>query len=190
MRPLIPNNAPPATNPTAAGVYGEPLNLVMEHADFVQYPGFYFYQNTVLVRRPPSGNLYAFGTVRNYADSIRRVYNNIFLQLEGGLSQRIPEQEGDLAFGHNLLWSMKSIASSKFPTDVHANPAFVAFSLDWRDPHDWHLQDSSPCRGAGIEIPVAWPDSLRDQELDSAHPDIGAVPYGFAGTVWGPDADI
>ncbi|MNC98948.1 hypothetical protein D3C83_170640 [compost metagenome] len=65
---------------------------------------------------------------------------------------------------------------------------FVRLTADWRDGSDFHLQTGSAAIDAGVEIPSEWPDPLR--ALDAGPPDIGAVPYGVSGEVFGPDAEI
>jgi hypothetical protein len=83
----------------------------------------------------------------------------------------------------NLLWGVKARASSgtRGPHDIYADPAFANLStLDLR------LSPRSPAVDAGVEIPPAWPDSLR--RADKGKPDIGALPLGAAMLRVGPAA--
>lgn len=192
MRPDTPNNAPYDTDPTGDGFYTDPHNLIMEHADTVQYPGLYFYHNIVLSELSAQGQgWYGFNILRMRNNSIRRAWNNIFIQLVGQPGQSIQSAMGDdTLYGYNLHWNPTTGSSGRVPGDVHADPKFVAMTTNWKDPHDFHLQSISPARSVGIQIPAAWPDPLRDEEADPTHPDIGAIPFGFIGKIWGPDADV
>jgi hypothetical protein len=184
MRPGTPGG-PRTRDEREPNEYYSGYNLRMEHADLVTYPGLYFYHNTVLAR----GNkrTYCQGITEKYADSIRRVYNNIFVQTDLRPQQNVRRSNGDLDFGHNLQWSLQGGSSGSWPGDVHADPKFVQWSADWRDPQDFHLQQSSPARAAGREIPADWVDPLRDMDPDH---DLGAIPSGVSGIPFGPDADL
>lgn len=184
MRPMTPG-APRVEGTVEPDEYYNGYNLRMEHAAIVTYPGLYFYHNTVLAR----GNkrTYCQGITERYDKTIRRVFNNIFAQGHQRPQQNIRRSNGDLEFGYNLQWSLTMGSGGSVTGDVHADPKFVKWTPDWRDPDDFHLQGESPARGAGTVIPAEWFDPLRD--LDPNH-DIGAIPFGVTWTTFGPDADL
>jgi hypothetical protein len=184
MRPATPGR-PAAEGVIQASEYYNGYNLRMEHADIVTYPGLYFYHNTVLAR----GNkrTYCQGITEKYDDSIRRVFNNIFVQSDLRPQQNIRRSNGDLDFGYNLQWSLTKGSSGTWPGDVHSDPKFEKWTADWRDTDDFHLQRDSPAIGAGKDLPSEWFDPLRD--LDPDH-DMGAIPFGVSGNPFGPDADL
>ena len=184
MRPMTPGS-PQLEGAAEPNEYYEGYNLRMEHADVVTYPGLYFYHNTVLARR--SQRTYGQGITEKYDQSIRRVFNNIFGQTANRPQQTVRRSNGDLEFGYNLQWSLTVGSGGTWPGDVHADPRFVKWTPDWRDPDDFHLLPDSPARGRGTTIPTEWFDPLRD--LDSQH-DIGAIPFGVSGTPFGPGADL
>lgn len=184
MRPMTPGGVR-VEGTVEPNEYYDGYNLRMEHADIVTYPGLYFYHNTVLARG--SKRTYGQGITERYDDTIRRVFNNIFGQSDRRPQQNIRRANGDLEFGNNLQWSLTMGSGGSWAGDVHADPKFVKWTSEWRDPDDFHLQSESPARGAGAVIPVEWFDPLRDVDPDH---DIGAIPFGFTGIVFGPEADL
>ena len=184
MRPMPPGT-PQGEGAVEPSEYYDGYNLRMEHADRITYPGLYFYHNTVLARR--NKQTYCQGITEKYNDSIRRVFNNIFAQSDLRPQQNIRRSNGDLEFGHNLQWSLTMGSGGTWPGDVHADPKFVKWTADWRDPDDFHLLPESPARSGGAAIPAEWFDPLRDRDPDH---DIGAIPFGVSGTTFGPDADL
>jgi hypothetical protein len=184
MRPATPGR-PGVEGDLQANEYYNGYNLRMEHADIVTYPGLYFYHNTVLAR----GNkrTYCQGITEKYDHTVRRVFNNIFVQTELRPQQIIRRSNGDLEFGFNLQWSLKMGSSGTWAGDVHAEPKFEKWTADWRDADDFHLRMDSPAIGAGKKLPPEWFDPLRD--LDLGH-DMGAIPFGVRGNPFGPDADL
>lgn len=185
MRPHTLSGPPDATDPAGTMFY-DGYNLRMEHNDVGVYPRLFFYHNTVLA--PQNLDTYCQGIAEKYFDTTRAVLNNIFLQERGRPVQDIPRYKtGELIVGHNLQWSRLHGSNGSLTGDVHADPLLREWNPDWRDPQDFRLQTQSPARGAGKAIPSNWFDPLRD--LDPDH-DLGAIPAGFTGTVFGPDADI
>jgi hypothetical protein len=161
-------------------------SLLQEHGP-VTPANVYFYHNIVIVREQKRA--YMAGLGEQYEHSTRRIYNNVLVQVDGRLQQRIlPAAEGDVQSSSNLQWVLGSDAADERPGDIHADPRFVAFHPDWRAPHDWSLRPESPAIDAGSVLPTDWPDPLR--ELDSGAPDIGAIPFGVTLTVLGPDAEL
>lgn len=178
---------------------------------------YYFYQNTVLKKEPAWRDQYAFGfAVRGLTGpprpwngektirSPRRVFNNIFLQVEGlpGLVLPPKPEEVDMQTDGNLFWGIeqgptfkgdffakvrqsKTFDESKkqFPSgwaahDVFGDPKFAQWTNEKGKALDLSLQKSSPAVNAGVKIPADWVDPLRDQDKDA--PDIGALPLGVA----------
>jgi len=58
-----------------------------------------------------------------------------------------------------------------------ADPRLAEWANDWRQPFDLRLSNESPAIDAGVALPDAWPDPLRDD--DRGKPDIGAIAAGI-----------
>ena len=165
----------------------------------------YFYQNTVITPGAAWRNYYgAMIGVMGSTGSKRRVFNNIFLQLDGdvGVNFQGVQPDDDLQVDANLMWSAArgrssgdvfakfrgspAFAASKkrYPPgwgagDVHADPQFVDMGRG-----DFRLRPGSQAVDAGIRLPATWPDTRRS--VDKKMPDIGALPVGSAPRRVGP----
>jgi hypothetical protein len=161
-------------------------SLLQEHGP-VTPANVYFYHNIIVVYARQ--RVYMAGLGEQYEHAIRRVYNNILIQIEDQPIQLIRRAlNGNFQSQSNLQWGVLAGSRGSHPGDIHADPQFVGLDVDWRAPHDWHLQPTSPAIDAGFVLPATWPDPLR--ELDWGPPDIGAIPYGVTGTVVGPEAEL
>lgn len=182
------------------GVYGGPPTrdnhgrdvfrrglLTNEHSNSIR-PDVYFYHNTIALYDSREHDYYLANLGSDYAGADFRVYNNILILVAGRPRQNIRAEPGNFESRNNLQWGVTNASSGSLPGDVHADPMLVAFSADWRDDTDIHLQAGSPAIDAGFPIPAEWPDALRAHERGA--PDIGAVPFGLSGTTFGPGADL
>jgi len=171
--------------------------LCGDHGTPVWEP-MYFYQNTVITAGPAWRNYYgALIGVMGTTGTTRRVFNNIFAQLDGdpGLSFQGVQPNDDLQVDANLLWSVN--AGPRRSGDVFAkfrsSPTFSSskkrYAPGWgasdmfADPMlidlargDMRLSRKSPAIDAGVALPSGWPDSLRS--VDNKKPDLGAFPLG------------
>jgi hypothetical protein len=176
------------------------------------WPVYHFYQNTVLRRTPVFRNYYLMGMgAQAMRNTERDVLNNIFVQMDRvpglgfvGMKEAAPIREGG-----NLIWgyvegpqlegdyfarfrasplfedSRKQYGPGWTTQDLVADPKFVSLNPDGSGKDDLRLKPDSAAVNAGVEIPAAWPDPLRDE--DTGAPDIGALPRGVA--PWGIGID-
>ena len=161
-----------------------------------------FYHNTVITAGNAIRDYYAAQLVMGTKGTKRRLFINIFVQLEGTPGLNVPAPGDDLQAGGNLLWGMRS--GPGVQGDFFAQrgprpgpPGFGAGDV-FRDPRLVHLVagdpalDVRPLAGgggvvdAGVTVPAAWPDPLR--AADKGKPDIGALPLGAAMLQVGPAA--
>ncbi len=185
----IPRDADGDSNPRIAGSEGR---LCGDHGSPIWDP-IHFYQNTVITDGKPFRGYYGAVLVQNVAGSRRRIFNNIFVRMDGEPGLKFPSTTDDLEVDANLLWgvaagerpnffdkfrkSKEFLASqSRYPPgwgarDIYADPRFVNVAIG-----DVRLQRGSPAIDAGIAIPTSWPDSLRG--IDRGKPDLGALPEG------------
>lgn len=158
----------------------------------------FVYHNTVITAANTWRNYYgALLGVMGTTGSKRRVFNNMFVQLEGdpGMSFQGTKPTDDLQVDGNLLWSVangpqfrgdffaKHRASGVFETskdqyapgwaanDIYADPRFTDLASG-----DVRIAKQSAAIDAGIALPASWPDSLRS--VDRGKPDLGALPLG------------
>lgn len=186
-----------------------PSRLVGDHGSPVWEP-MIFYHNTVLWHEPAFRQYYGMGLAGHAQGSKRRVFNNIFVQLQGQPGLAFGASDDDVEAASNLLWSVdegpkfkgdffaafhksKAFADSKkrFPPgwgadDRYADPAFA--NPPSRDviAGNWQLTKTSHAIDAGKELPKDWPDPLR--KLDAGRPDLGALPLGAPALKVGPAA--
>lgn len=162
----------------------------------------YFYHNTVLA---DSGaymkHVYGLGWGWHTSGTVRHLFNNIFVQVEGtpSLTFRV-RPEDDLKVDGNLHWGLvdgpaymgdyfaefrksSTFEASKrhYPDgwgahDAFGDPKFAGLTPDWRNPVDIGLLPGSRAIDAGIELPPDWPDPLR--QFDERRPDAGCLPLG------------
>jgi len=164
----------------------------------------YVYHNTFLMQGGPWRGYYAFTWGSHTRGTTRRVFNNLFVQIErlAELNFTAVSAADDFQCDANLHWSLregpgyagdffgKFRASPLFAAsrrqyapgwsanDLFADPKFAALDADATRPLDLHLREDSPAIGAGVALPAEWPDSLRSS--DGARPDMGALPHGGA----------
>ena len=159
------------------------------------------YHNTLLAGDAPRYEYATDGFSRAVGHgSYRRVYNNIVCQLRELPGQWLPEGQADYAADGNLLWSVsdgprtQTLPKPRYGKDYNlppaewaahdkfADPRFVTFHADWRQPVDLRLREESPAVDAGVEIPLSVyrhgpaEDPLKGH--DKGRPDMGAVPRG------------
>jgi len=192
----------PPEKPDPSGAYlDHPTEILAhDHGDPV-HPNYYVYQNTFLMPSVWRG-YYDFTWGAHTRGTTRRVFNNLFIQIEGlpGLNVSALAAEDDFQSDGNLMWGLKEgpkyagelfagfrrsalFASSKqhYPpgwgaNDLCADPKFVSLDAGGKWPLDLRLQKDSPAIGAGVGLPPEWPDPLRG--VASGKPDIGALPTG------------
>lgn len=191
-----------ASFPAAGGLCGEHGSPIWEPV--------YFYHNTIVSRvHPEYRGYYAGGWAGHTRGTTRRVFNNIFVELETAPGFSLPGAvEDDFLADHNLHWGMnvspddaqallrefhqspaflarqRAHASGWAIHDIIADPRFLRLERDWREAADWRLQQGSPAVDAGAELPADWPDPLR--ERDAGRPDLGALPLGAEMFAVGP----
>lgn len=160
----------------------------------------FFYQNTVLAPGNAWRDYYAAQLVAGTKGTKRRLFNNIFLQIEGTPGLAVPAPGDDLAADGNLLWGAKTgpafqgdffaaRKSKPLPPDfgahdIFADPKLARITPD--GPLDARLLPGSAAIDAGVKLPAEWPDSLR--AADKSKPDIGALPQGAPMLRVGPAA--
>jgi len=173
--------------------------LCSDHGSPIWKP-MVFYHNTVIAADSAFRNYYGAGLGGHLRGTKRRVLNNIFVQVRGLPGLNFDAQASDLHADGNLHWGVsdgasldreffakfrlsKTFAESKaqYPpgwtaNDVFADPRFLGFSGASTAKNDYRLQPGSAAVDAGVAIPAAWPDPLR--EADRGKPDLGALPLG------------
>lgn len=191
---------PEQADPTGAFVNLPTFIIAHDHGSPV-HPTYFVYHNTFLLTQPAYRNYYDFTWGAHMrGGAVRRVFNNIFLQIEGlpGENMTMLSADDDYQSDGNLKWGVKEgpkfsgdffakfRASPLFEAskkqyapgwgthDVFADPRFVAFDGQSTSPADVHLQSGSPAIDAGVPVPADWPDTLRAN--DTGKPDIGAFP--------------
>jgi len=175
-------------------------------------PNYYVYHNTFLMQESPFRNYYAMGWGAHTYDSVRRIFNNVFVQVEEPpmLNATAIGAEDDFAADGNLYWAVKEgpgftgdyFAPLRKPPlaelskkhyapgwsahDRFADPKFTALGMSVEGPADFRLLPDSPAIDAGVAIPGEWPDPLRAS--DKGTPDLGALPAGAPLLEVGPAA--
>jgi len=160
----------------------------------------FFYHNTVITAGNAWRDYYGAQMVMGTKDTRRRLFNNIFVQIEGNPGLVVPRPNDDVMADGNLLWGLK--VGSGFHGDFFAprkaKPGAAGFGAGdlYADPRFVHLVAGDPVldvrpRGgggvdAGVVIPVEWPDSLHP--VDRGKPDIGALSLGAPMLQVGPAA--
>jgi hypothetical protein len=193
---------PPETpDPSGAFLHGEG-HLVGDHGGPI-WPVMYVYHNTLLRETPVFRDYFLFGLgAQGLRHNERDVFNSIFVQTHAipGVGFAGIKEPGNLREGGNLLWCLEAGPNAgedffaKFratplftksreyydagftSNDRVADPKFVALGADRGKPADLRLSKESPAVNAGLPLPEAWPDPLR--EADRGQPDIGALPLG------------
>ena len=186
------------TEPDPTGSYLNRRSRVCGDHGSPTWPVFYIYHNTFIIPDNTWRDYYAFGWGGHTRETTRRIYNNIFVQVQGIPGFVIPSVD-DLHADGNLFWgivdgpsyqgdvlgefrkSKTFVALSKHSAtlfgsrDIFDNPRFRTFKQDSRESTDLRLKGNSSAIDAGIEIPSDWPDPLRN--VDSGNPDIGMLPH-------------
>jgi hypothetical protein len=150
---------------------------------------------------------YAFSWGAHTAGTTRRVFNNIFAQVDGMPGQNTTGMSADDDFeaDGNLYWSVREgkkqswdffvpfrlspvFADSKKHYapglglgDRFGDPQFVSLDVEGKQPLDARIKSGSAAARGGVAIPAEWPDPLRAAAGTDA-PDIGAVPV--KGETW------
>jgi hypothetical protein len=200
-------STPPASakdDVPGAACWNREGRIAGDHGSPIWEPMF-FYHNTVLTAGPAFRNYCAAGLAGHMSGTRRRVFNNLFVQVEGSPGLNFPAATEDLEARGNLHWGIsagpgvrgdyfaKFRASALFRAsqkqhppgwtsgDLFADPKFVDLAGG-----DLGLSKDSPARGAGIALPADWPDPLR--KAHSGKPDMGALPPGSEPLRVGPAA--
>ncbi|MBW3540338.1 MAG: hypothetical protein KY476_08715 [Planctomycetes bacterium] len=193
--------APPSEpDPSGAFLHQHSGWLAHEHGN-PTLAVYYVYHNTFLLPGRPANGHYAWTWGSHMGGTTRRVFNNVFVQLEGlpGTDVRSLSVEHDFQADGNLYWSLREgpkqtadylaklgqsalfeESRKRYPPgwgahDLFADPEFID-DADAEGPVDIRLRETSPAIDAGVELPADWPDPLRDQ--DDGKPDLGALPLG------------
>ncbi|MCH8830676.1 MAG: hypothetical protein IID45_13955, partial [Planctomycetes bacterium] len=195
LRAPVPYHTPRQNGPQTITSYGR---LCGDHGGPVWEP-IWFYHNTVIARSG-SGRSFGFGMAGHIRRTRRRVFNNLFLQVEGTPLMRFPRAADDFQSDGNLCWSygkdartaakpLADFRQSKTFQDSQrryrpgweaggmiADPRLLKFTPIPYAPLDVGLKRNSPAVNAGVILPRNWPDPLRPR--DKSRPDIGVVPLG------------
>ena len=192
---------PRKPDPTGAFLNHPTTILAHDHGS-PTWPVAYIYHNTFLMSAKPWRGYYGLTWGSHLRGTSRRVFNNIFVQVEGvpAANYSSIKPETDFRADGNLHWGMKeggkpavetfgkfrrtklfTISKTNYKpgwtmNDVVANPKFVKYDADPTKPSDFRVSKKSPAINAGVPIPKKWPDPCRSQDADQ--PDIGALPHG------------
>jgi hypothetical protein len=188
----IPEHAAGAATLSASRMCGD-------HGSPIWEPLF-FYHNTVISPGNAFRDYYGGQMVMGTRGTKRRLFNNIFVQVDGDPGLNLPGPADDVQADGNLLWGLRTGPS--FQGDFFAarktRPGPAGFGANDRhaDPKLVHLVDGDPALDlrpagggvvdAGVALPATWPDSLR--AADRGKPDIGALPLGAPMLRVGPAA--
>lgn len=186
----------PPKEPDPKGSYlAEPGMLSSDHGGPV-WPQYFFYHNTVVRSDPAWRGYYGFGMgAQGLRGTQRRVFNNIFVQLNGVPGLSVQPEGNDVSLDGNLHWSVvdgpsyegnffekqnrvnfrnKPLPEGWLAHDTFADPKFAKLTAKVDEPFDLKLGPDSPAIDAGVPIPEEWIDPLRAE--DAERPDIGALP--------------
>lgn len=187
----------PPTEPDPSGAFlNEPTQLICHDHGSPIHAVYYVYHNTFLLHQKAFRDYYGFAWGGHSRGTTRRIFNNIFVQVEGmpGLNFTGANADDDFQADANLLWGVKDgpSQSADFFTKFRKSPLFSAskkpYPPGWGandqvgDPrfvsldNDFRLQTGSAAIDSGIVVPSEWPDTLR--EIDAGKPDLGAFPIG------------
>lgn len=202
----------PPTAPDPSGDYLRQEGHVVSDHGGPTWAVMHVYHNTLLRDTPVFRDYFLFGFgAAGLRNTERNVFNNIFIQTDRvpGVGFAGIQNAGLVREGGNILWGLaegpkvagnhfaKFRAGKLFPAskthyeagwtthDRVADPKFVRLTADRSAPDDLRLSKDSPAIDAGLAVPEAWPDPLRD--VDAGQPDIGALPLGA--DPWGVGID-
>ena len=150
------------------------------------WPHYYFYHNTVLRSDPSFRGYYGFSMGgQGLRNTQRRVFNNVFVQLDGVPGLNFLMGSDDVMVDGNLHWGTvagpsysgdffkqsQPAAFKKTPPppgimehDVFADPKFAKSPASVDSDCDLTLVQGSPAINAGVAVPVAWLDPLREHD--------------------------
>ena len=197
---------PAAADPSGAFLHQPVDTLDHDHGSPI-HPVAYIYQNTFLLATGVTRGYYAFSWGAHAAGTTRRVFNNIFLQVDGlpGMNVTGLSPDDDFQADGNLYWGAREgaahltdffekfrqspiVAASKQryapglgASDRFADPQFVSFDVGGKHPVDPRIGTASAAVGGGVALSTEWPDPLRSS--NGGRPDIGALPQGA--NAWG-----
>lgn len=188
----------PPTEPDPSGKFlNEPTQLVCHDHGSPVHAVYYVYHNTFLLHQKAFRDYYAFCWGGQSRLTTRRVFNNIFVQVEGlpGLNFTGLKPDDDFQADANLLWGVNDgpsqtadyfakfrksplfeASKKQYPPGWGANDRLADPQLTSVRANDFRLRNDSPAVDAGIDLPTEWPDTLH--EFDKGKPDLGAFPIG------------
>jgi hypothetical protein len=187
----------PPTEPDPEGTFLKGTGTLCGDHGSPTWPNYFFYHNTVLRRDLAWRGYYGFGIGgRATRNTQRRVFNNIFVQIQGVPGLAFASGPDDTIVDGNLHWGLLDGSSfegdffkkqgrrmafrrQRYPetwmiNDLFANPKFARFAPDSIAAFDVTLRVDSPAINAGAQLPDDWFDPLRASDPDM--PDIGAIP--------------
>jgi hypothetical protein len=179
--PALPNGTYDSNG--AAGDHGSP-----------PWPEMAVYQNTFIMNK---ARLPMMG-VSNPAPNLtsRWIYNNLFLSGDmptyaGPDPAKKVFEDGNIFFGKlnratPETYFEKYRTSAQYAASKVDYPEGSSTHSRFADPKltaDYTLGDGSAAIDAGVAVPAAWPDPLRDK--DKGTPDVGALPQGMPGMIVG-----
>ncbi len=199
--------APPTAADPSGAYYDQPTEIIAHDHGSPIHPVAYVYQNTFLMKEGSFRGYYAFSWGAHTAGTTRRVFNNIFVQVQGvpGMNVTGMSAADDFEADGNLYWSVREggkqtwdffekfrqsplFAASKQryapglgAGDRFGDPQFISLDAEGKKPLDPRLAPGSAAAGGGVELPKNWPDPLRS--ASGAKADMGALPHGL--TPWG-----
>ena len=180
-----------------AGEYLKGTGVLCSDHGGPTWPNYYFYHNTVLRKDTTWRGYYGFGMgSQGTRRTTRRVFNNIFAQLEGVPGLTFASGPDDSFVDGNVHWGVidgpkfdddffkkqsRRMAFRRVPlpekwmqADQFADPQFKKLTVDSNAAFDVSLSNGSPAIDAGVGVPATWLDPVRDN--DAGKPDIGALP--------------
>lgn len=192
---------PKEPDPSGAFLNHATKGVLTDHGSPTYQP-YYVYHNTFIMPDNSFRNYYGFSWGKHVRGTSRRVFNNMFVQVEGmpAINFALMKADDNFDYDGNLFWSLQADSDAatgflaKFRTsqlfegsrkryapgwgahDLFADPRFIAFDGTPDRPADLRLRNDSPAIDAGVPLSKEWPDALRD--VDSGLPDIGAYPLG------------
>ena len=175
-----------------------PSRMCADHGSPIWEPLF-FYQNTVINPAGAFRDYYGEQLVMGTKNTQRRLFNNVFVQVDGNPGLNLPGPGDDVQADGNLLWGLRAgpgVQQGDFFAKRKPGPQGFGAHDVFADPKLAHLVDGDPALDvrpttggvidAGVKLPADWPDSLR--ALDRGKPDIGALPLGAPMLQVGPAA--
>lgn len=191
---------PPETADPSGAYLDESTDLIAHDHGNPIHAVAYVYQNTFLMKSGAFRGYYAFTWGAHTHGTTRRIFNNIFVQVDGvpGLNATGIAPEDDFVADGNLYWSVREggkqtwdffekfrqlpiVAASKQryapglgAGDRFGDPQFVSLGADGGKAADLRLAAGSAAVGGGVAIPAEWPDPLRAAK--GIPTDMGALP--------------